>query len=164
MVVQDFQQFESLFVLKPDYYLVVSKDPYSWYVSYRNWARVCHWPTVRHHYIEEYNLFYGKFLELARQTDRIIFVRYMDLLADSVGMLGYLERTMKLEKTFLSTLFRKRPGRVPLSTRYTQKERVEYLNEGFLQKMSAAEFEELNRNLDKGVCRALGYEVKMSSG
>src|SRR6476620_9252679 len=36
--VRDFAEFEALFDSAPAYYLVISKDPYSWYLSYRKWA------------------------------------------------------------------------------------------------------------------------------
>ena len=60
--VDKFDQFEILFDVIPEYYIIVSKDPYSWCLSYLNWAGKCGWPDVDHHYIEEYNLFYGKYL------------------------------------------------------------------------------------------------------
>ena len=39
IVVDTFDQFESLFEVVPDYYFIISKDPYSWNLSYRNWAK-----------------------------------------------------------------------------------------------------------------------------
>src|SRR5690349_12021064 len=80
--IDDYASFEKLLTNIPDYCLVISKDPYSWLLSYEKWAKICDWLPAQHHYIEEYNLFYGKWLELADQTDKIIFVRYIDLLQD----------------------------------------------------------------------------------
>lgn len=62
--------FEQLLEVVPDYYLIISKDPYSWFLSYSAWAKRSNWPEVPYHYILEYNLFYGKWLEFSRQTKK----------------------------------------------------------------------------------------------
>jgi hypothetical protein len=99
--VKNFDEFERLLETLPDYYVVISKDPYSWFLSYSNWAKKCNWPTVAHHYIKEYNLFYGKWLEFSGQTDKIVFVRYIDLLQNTDLELERLETKMKLQKNCL---------------------------------------------------------------
>ena len=32
------QELDAFFKTSPDYYLVISKDPYSWYLSYKAWG------------------------------------------------------------------------------------------------------------------------------
>jgi hypothetical protein len=92
VVVDDLASYEALLPKLPDKYVVISKDPYSWLLSYHRWARRCGWPTPDHDYIEEYNAFYGTLLDLASGNDRMRFVRYGDLIVDELGELAALER------------------------------------------------------------------------
>lgn len=155
--VANFKQFESLSEVLPDYYLVISKDPYSWYLSYKNWAQKCNWPAAKHHYIEEYNLFYGKFLELSSQTDKIIFVRYIDLIKDPDAALKRLEATMKLKRKLRSLLALKKPEEVPQSSSFTDERRNYYLGEEYLNEYTDEELQTLNGCLDTQVAYLLGY-------
>ena len=50
IVANTYEQFQNLFPTAPDFFIVISKDPYSWYLSYQNWAEKCNWPSVGHHY------------------------------------------------------------------------------------------------------------------
>jgi hypothetical protein len=159
--IDNFEQFERLFDVVPDYYLVISKDPYSWYLSYRNWARKCNWPDVDHHYISEYNLFYGKFLEFSRQTGKIIFIKYVDLVRDADSVLEQLEKKMSLKKKLLARLKLRRTGRVSQSSRFTDDRRAYYLDENYLEKYSNDELQALNDCLDAEVASLLGYEKRV---
>ena len=98
--IETFNQFQELLKVKPDYILIVSKDPYSWYLSYKNWAQKCHWPNVDHHYIEEYNLFYRLFMNISSQSDTFIFIKYIDLIRDPSTSLRDLEEKMNLKNSF----------------------------------------------------------------
>lgn len=89
LIINSFMHFEQLLEIIPDYYLVISKDPYSWLISYKNWAQRCQWPVVPFHFILEYNLFYGKFLELSQQSSKIVFIRYIDLLQKDTEAFGH---------------------------------------------------------------------------
>ena len=60
--------------------IVISKDPYSWLLSYEKWAKKCNWPNPSYQYIEEYNLFLDKWRVFAQQSNDILFIRYIDLL------------------------------------------------------------------------------------
>ena len=157
LVVRTFAEFEELFVKPPQFYVVISKDPYSWYLSYRNWAQICNWPTVGHHYIEEYNLFYDSFLELAKQTDKILFVRYVDLLQTDHAELQRLASRMNLRRRPLLGLLSKTPRRVPQSSHFADERRDYYLRKDFMREFTAGELRELNARLDHRVATALGY-------
>lgn len=158
IVVETFYQFEELFNVTPDYYLIISKDPYSWYLSYRNWAKKCNWPKVNHHYIEEYNLFYKTFIEFSYQSDKFIFVRYIDLIKDAGAVLNSLEKYMKLERRLFSQLILKKPRKVSQSATFTESKRAYYLNKEYLEEYSAEDMQRLNELLDPQVISFLGYE------
>lgn len=157
--VRDFAALEAMFAAAPDGYLVTSKDPYSWYTSYLRWAKRCNWEPVPHHYIREYNLFYGKFLELAGQTDKILFVRYADMVRDPEAVLGGLEERLDLEKSWLARFGLRVASKVPKSVEFTPERRAYYLEERYLDELSDGELHFLNQELDEAVARGLGYEI-----
>ena len=160
--VETFEQFEALFEVVPDYYLIISKDPYSWYLSYRKWAKKCNWPNVSHHYIEEYNLFYRTFMEFSFRSDKFIFVRYIDLIKDTDVMLNYLEMEMKIKKKFFAGLTLKKPNKVPQSDPFTDEKLAYYLNEKYLKEYGKEDMQTLNSLLDSQVVYFLGYELKFT--
>ena len=158
IIIKDIDDLECFFDVIPDYYLVISKDPYSWYLSYSRWARKCRWPSVKHHYIEEYNLFYGKLLSLSEKTDRFIFVKYGDLLTDTIGTLQQLEYDMKLKKKLLSSIRMNVPRKVAQSKWFSDKKRHDYINKTYLSEYTSTELKELNNRLDSTVAGLLGYQ------
>lgn len=158
IIVENFENFEALFEVVPDYYLVLSKDPYSWYLSYREWAKKCNWPKVNHHYIEEYNLFYGKFLEFSNQTEKVIFVKYIDLLKDSNAVLNQLQERMNLKKTIISRFILRKPSKVSQSSRFANERRAYYIEEKYLKEYSNEDLQLLNDSLDIEVTGLLGYQ------
>ncbi len=160
MVVGNFEHFEQLFSVRPNFYLVISKDPYSWYLSYNDWAKKCRWPDASHHYIEEYNLFYGKLMELSSQTDRFVFIRYVDLIKDANAVLSHLEARMGLKKNLLSRLALRRPQKVSQSSRFTEVKRAYYLKEKYLSRYDSEALQLLNSRLSPQVIFLLGYEKR----
>lgn len=160
IIVEDFESFESLFDISPDYYVIISKDPYSWYLSYLNWAKKFNWPDVSHNYIEEYNLFYGKFIEFSKQSDKFVFVKYIDLVKDANAVLNQLEEKMNLKRNFISRFFRRQPKHVAQSSRFTEERRSYYLDEKYLKEYSEEDLQLLNSLLDNEVAISLGYQVR----
>jgi len=158
IIVDELEQFESLFKVEPDYYLIISKDPYSWYLSYRTWADKCNWPKVTHHYIEEYNQFYKTFMEFSSQSDKFLFIRYTDLIEDTGAVLSSLENRMELKRKLLSRLKLKKPGKVSQSSAFSETKRTYYLNQEYLKKYSADDLRIVNELLDPQVISFLGYE------
>ncbi len=159
--VKDFEEFEQLFEIVPNYYLIISKDPYSWFLSYSNWAKKCNWAAATHHYIEEYNLFYGKWLQFSHQTDKIIFIKYIELLRNTNLELHRLEGKMNLQKKLLANLFSSEVDKVPQSSSFTNERQAYYINELYLKKYSLAALQTLNRHLDSQVISLLGYEKRV---
>ena len=153
-----FKEFERLLEVVPDYYLVISKDPYSWLLSYTRWAEQCHWPDVSHHYLIEYNLFYGKWLEFSGQTDRILFVRYLDLLQASDKELSRLESQIALKKKFLSPFTSRLITKVPQSEEFSNNRREYYLTRQYLKSYTREELHTINTLIDPQLLSGLDYQ------
>ena len=158
--IASFIDFEKLLEVAPDYYLIISKDPYSWYLSYLDWARRSKWEPVPYHYILEYNLFYAKWLEFSQQTERILFVRYPDLLRDPDQELKRLESKMQLKKKFLYSLRSNLVPKVPQSGEFSSERQSYYLNEQYLQSYTKEGLKEINDLIDPVVINLLGYQKK----
>ena len=141
----------------PDYYLVLAKDPYSWYVSYRRWAQINRWPRPDHHYICEWNLFYGRWWEWATaEPRRVLFVRYEDLIRDGLGQLQALADRCGLS---LPPDPVTRLDRVAESRTFSASRRSHYLSAGYLESLWPRELAELNAQLDRGLVDGLEYEL-----
>lgn len=162
--IPDFENYERLLEVVPDYYLVISKDPYSWLLSYNNWAEKCNWPDVPHNYIIEYNLFYSKWLEFSQQTERIIFCRYIDLLKDADEELNRLQSKMDLREKFLYSLIKSPLNEVAQSNRFSSDRRKYYLSEKYLEDYNKSDLHEINRFLDPDVISLLGYAKRENVG
>jgi hypothetical protein len=157
---QDFISFECQLPISPDYYLIISKDPYSWLRSYEKWAKLCNWQSPTHHYIVEYNLFYRKWIEFSYQTNKIDFIRYIDLLADPVNVLDQLRISKELKRKTLTLFLPKNPLRVPQSRKFTPQNFRYYKNEEYLYTYSDEELQKIDDLVDFQVFSFLGYEMK----
>jgi hypothetical protein len=158
--IASFIDFEKLLEFVPDYYLIISKDPYSWYLSYNDWARRSKWEPVPYHYILEYNLFYAKWLEFSQQTKKILFVRYIDLLRSPDEELNRLELEMHLQKKFLYMLRSNVVFKVPQSGEFSIDRRSYYVSEQYLQSFTKEDLKEINDLIDPRVITLLGYQKK----
>ncbi len=162
ILVDSFDQFQALFEVTPDFYLILSKDPYSWYLSYQSWAENCNWPNVTHHYIEEYNLFYKTFIDFSSQSEKFLFIRYVDLLKDTDAVLNAIENKLGLKKKLISRFRIRIPEEVPMSGEFLKSKRDYYLNAEYLRKYSSEDIQILNELLDPQVMSFLGYELRNS--
>jgi hypothetical protein len=165
--VSSYNQFMELTGLKVpiDGIIVISKDPYSWYLSYCKWAKKCNWEKVNHHYIEEYNLFYAKWMELSKESNTMHFIRYIDLLTDKNKILAQLKNKYQLtghlslksiKSKILHTKF------VPQSDKFTKSKNDYYVNQEYLQKLSADEIHTINEKLSDELMSFLGYQKHKS--
>jgi len=155
-----FADFEDLLKRVPDFYLVISKDPYSWFLSYRRWGRKCEWPDVKHHYIEEYNHFYGKWMQFSQETEKVVFVRYSDLLSDSDAELGRIAERTELGVRRFSGLSPQCISKVPQSSLFTDERRDYYTQERYLEEISPEELVTINQIFDEDVMSFLGYSKR----
>ncbi len=160
LVATDLQTFEGLIGCKADAYVVISKDPYSWLLSYRAWARMCNWPEPGHHYIQEYNLFYRSFLTLAKESSRFHFVRFIDLLRDRQGTLASLARRIGLRPRRLPRLLNFRLRRLAKTDSFTARKADFYLQGRYFDRYTSQELAEVNGVLDPAVVAELGYSVR----
>jgi hypothetical protein len=142
--------------------VIVSKDPYSWFISYLKWAKKNKWPKVNYHYAEEYNNFYGKWAEFQKNEPRILFVRYIDLLTDSKKELKKAEETFNLSHRPENTDAKSTIKKVPQSRRFTDKKYKFYTEKKYLRKISKAELKRINSILDVQLMAELNYEFERS--
>ncbi|MCF8226895.1 MAG: hypothetical protein K9J30_13545 [Bacteroidales bacterium] len=153
---EDFEQ-KALENKKPEGYVIVSKDPYSWNLSYTKWGVKHNWGESPHPYVLEYNEFYRKWLEFSEETDRIIFVRYMDLLKSQLSVLKDIHKKYELtvKEPFEES---DRLKKVPMSRRFSRKKLNYYLKGKYLKKYTREELKELNNHIDHQLLEKLGYK------
>lgn len=155
---RSFQQFEqeALQGVRLDLVVVISKDPYSWHLSYTKWGKKNGWPPSPHPYIKEYNEFYRKWLQFSEESSRVLMVKYIDLLSDPAD---FLEKTgQRFDLPLIQEIkTRIRIKKVPVSRRFTPKREEYYLNGKYLEEFSPPELEELNNNIDHELIKKLGY-------
>ena len=159
-----FADFERILGDTPNSYLIISKDPYSWLLSYCQWAKKCHWPEVSHHYIAEYNLFHGKWLEFSRQTNKIVFIRYVDLLQNAARELSLLEATIGLKKRFGRRVLSSRVNKVAQSPEFSNDRAAFYVNKLYLRSYTARDLREVNSLVDPDVLSGLRYHKEENVG
>jgi len=160
--VNSFEQFESLFSVVPDFYLIISKDPYSWFLSYKKWSIKCNWPKVDHHYILEYNYFYNVFRKFSSQTNKLIFIRYIDLIKRPKEKMREIEKRINLYKNIFGNILIRIPGNVPLSNTFSVEQRNYYLFEKYLMDINPEEIKKINKLIDSDLLTFLGYEKKIN--
>ena len=165
LVVNSGSEFFQQLDIDPDFVLIISKDPYSWYISYQKWAKKCDWPPVNHHYIEEYNLFYGKWLDLAEANSKFIFVQYAELLENPDAVIEKLAVQMDLKTTIWSAIRNRFSGRdsriskVSHSGSFNESQQEYYQQKQYMADFNEAELNQLNEALDLGVLEKLGYQI-----
>lgn len=146
-----------------DIYLVISKDPYSWFISYDRWGKKNNWEPSPHHTILEYNAFYSKWHEFSREDNRVMMIRYIDLLTDRNEVLDSMQKKFSLD--VIREIGEKRKiKKVPMSHRFTQKKERYYIEGEYLKSFSEEELCELNRHLDHGLAMQLHYEIHEHAG
>lgn len=163
LVFNSFSEYESMALEGQviDLYLIISKDPYSWHLSYKSWGKKNNWGSPPHPYVLEYNEFHRKWLDFSKETSRIHFVRYIDLLTDKSSVLQVIRDKYDLEiiKEIDTPLSIKK---VPMSHRFSDKKARYYTEFRYLQDFSKEELNEINRNIDHDLVAALGYQSYFS--
>jgi len=160
-VFDGFEAFEKALPEPADGYVVISKDPYAWALSYRSWANKCKWPKVDFHPAAEWEAFYGKWLDFSHQTDRIQFVRYVDLLSRSEHVLGAVARRFGIdadEESVVGAL-----DRVPQSGAFTDERKRYYVEQEYLGEMRDTEIAAINHEVSERTLIGLGYERHTAS-
>lgn len=155
-----YNDFEKVLPIIPDKIVIISKDPYSWYLSYRSWAKKCEWPVASHHYIEEYNSFYSKWLSFKRETNKIIFVKYFDLLQSHDKTVNDLQNQLELTEKWQLPFMSAKLKKVSQSKKFTDKRKKYYLDKEYLNEYKTDELYIINDKLDCRVVKELGYLVE----
>ncbi len=142
--------------------IVVSKDPYSWFLSYSNWARKCEWELPNYHYIEEYNGFYGKWNEFRKENPKIHFVRYIDLLINPKMEMEIIQEKFELELKSIRKMrgLKTQFGKISMSRSFSSDRLKFYTEKQYLKKLDKQSFEAINERLDKSLMQDLGYDVE----
>jgi hypothetical protein len=144
------------------HYVVVVKEPYSWYISYCKLAKKNNWPTympkwANQHYMTDYSMFCRKWLNFRKEApEKIVILRYEDLLQDFAGNLEKVRSQFGLEKVVKEY---QDFSKVNMSRKFTDKRRNYYLNKKFLELLADEELFVLTENLDPSVVEELGYEL-----
>lgn len=159
---QSFKDFESSLGLNTpvDGILIISKDPYSWLLSYENWAAKCQWPQPHYNYVEEYVAFLNKWKQFSEESDKIYFIKYLDLLTAPEKVLQEIQIKYKASKKF--RLFNKtitEIKKVKVSDTFTSQKKKYYLEKQYLNQYSPSKLHSVNSVLDPELMKLLGYEI-----
>jgi len=156
----------------PDFFVVISKDPYSWLLSLRSHAkkREKRYKNLKFHPIKEYILYYKKLISLSEQGGNFIFVKYVDMISN-VDNLSRLQKLMNLRKRVENINNNKK--KVYMSDTFSEERRRFYMDKLYLNKLRddasrspegyffrQDHIEEINRNLDEEVIEYLGYKIE----
>jgi hypothetical protein len=142
--------------------IVISKDPYSWLLSYEKWAKKCNWPTPKYNYIEEYNLFLNKWKDFAQQSNDVIFVKYIDLLVQPEIELTKIENKFSLKRRWNT----KRKGlkteleKVKVSEKFSLDKKDFYIQKKYLKDYDRKKIDLINSTLDENLMEFLNYEFQ----
>ncbi len=142
-------------------YIVIVRDPFSWYLSVRKEAKKMKWLTyigtnVNPNFMIDWNLFYRKWLHFQKEEpDRVLFLNYEDLLLDFHKSMERVEAHLDAERkdeTFQDV------SKVFKSKKYTE-ERKDHLREKrYLKEYEPRNLFLLAQHLDRGLMDALNYE------
>ncbi len=156
----DFKDFENQLPdeVKADAIIILSKDPYSWYLSYIKWGKRHNWPTPSHPDILEYNAFYKKWLQFSEESEKVVHIKYIDLLTDQETVIQSIKKQFGFEWTRGSEKVRKRIKKVPYSSKFTHKRLRYYSDELFLKDFNQQALKEINNHIDHELIEKLGYK------
>ncbi len=145
----------------PRFYFIMSKDPYSWLVSYMRWAKKCGWREPGFHYATEYQLFYKKWLDIGSEDSRVFFIRYIDLLIDPESVISDVKKKCGLEDRLLSFLMSKRVAKVGQSSTFTDDRMKYYKDKRYLADIDESDVNHINSIVSQDVLRGLGYAYEV---
>lgn len=158
--IQDLNDFESKLEIEgiAEGFIIISKDPYSWLISYKKWAKRMKWPAPPHPYLLEYNEFYRKWWELYMKSEKVMFIRYSDLLLNTDETLEGLSLKFNLNRHEQEASADEPITKVPYSSKFTRKKLLYYSKEKFLKKYSKKDLKDINQIIDHDLIKKLGYK------
>ncbi len=160
LLFRDFIDFEKQLSFEKgfDGIIVLSKDPYSWNISYSKWGKKNRWPAPPHPYLLEYNEYYRKWLQFSEESKRVILVRYVDLLSERENLLLLIQNQLGLSKRKEESGNEKTIKKVPRSSKFTKNRLKYYLKEEYLQGYNQQYLDEVNNYIDHDLIKKLGYK------
>ncbi len=143
---------------KPDIIFVLSKDPYSWLLSHKRWAKVCNWPATDYPYIKEYQAFYEEWMRLGRDKAKVLFIRYEDLLTNKKEVFSRIAEALKQEpKRDIGTLD---VNKVNQSSAFDASKKQYYADKQYMTDVSDTERLEISECVGDRLAAFLGYEIE----
>jgi hypothetical protein len=142
-------------------YIFITKEPYSWYLSFCREAKKNKWPTllkkhVNNHYMTDYSMFCEKWLQFENESEKVIHIQYEELVKDFNGTLDKIQKIFDLEKMHSDYA---NLTKVPKSKKFTKKKKSFYEKGEFKQLFTEDELFVLTKNLDAKVIKELRYKL-----
>lgn len=142
-------------------YIVIAKDPFSWYLSVRKEAKKRKWPGYtptgwNSNLMIDYNLFHKKWLAFQEEApERVLILNYEQFLLAFEDTLDRIASHFELEK--------KKPyqdvSKVFKSKKFTEKRKAYYRERLYMEKFDREGGFLLTEMLDRSVVERLGYEL-----
>lgn len=149
-------------------YVVVSKEPYSWYLSFNRFARrekifyFMKKKYLNHLYMIDYTNFFKQWLKFKdERPEKIMLVRYESLLTDFENTMTGLKDHWDLEQISDSL---QNLQKVNMSKNFNEEKRQAYIEGKFYEKFSDKELRVLTGHLDPEVMERLGYQMHYPKG
>lgn len=163
-LVMDLDKPYELLDLKKYPIFIISKDPINWLSSYKKWAIKCNW-ELKETYINEYFEFYGRWLLLANEGHKIMFIKYIDLVNKPIIVAFKIYFTVGFMfelKVLLKSLFGKYSiEKVAISPNFTSESlksyKPIYSMSDFNLNTGLSEYEKEVINLNKEILERLKY-------
>lgn len=157
IIAPDLASFEAqLPFAAPDLYLVVSKDPYSWFLSYQKWSIKNNWPPHEHHYMMEWVLFYSMWMGYAATDNRILCIKYDDLLTEPATALHQVASILQ----YPDVDHVRTTNKVYASRRFSPEKKQAHLSGENLKSIPETELSHINTLLPGKLMSFLGYGYK----
>jgi len=131
-------------------YIVVIKDPYSWYLSYKKHARKNKFIYLKRvlnsHYLMDYNLFYRKWLDFSIEApEKVLLLKYEDLIEDLNGTLQRIGEKFDLQRSTASVA---NPSKVEMNREFTTSRSAFYKEKRYLDQISDQDKEVIQHLID----------------
>jgi hypothetical protein len=101
-------------------------------------------------------------MNFSKQDDRILFIRYIDLLLEPENELSKIKTIFNLEYKIIPKLTGKaikQIRKVPQSTAFDNSKTEYYLKKGYLNYFTNESLKEINDCLDKSLMKELKYDM-----
>lgn len=157
-------------------YVIVVKDPYSWFLSWRETRKLAHKsPSPRFAFRRHYKS-HASWLALWKQhRGKVVVVRYEDVLSDFTGVLGnlaakfHLQLVPKLEDVSneIDLTYQTKDGKMfPYITLLDSPfaRRGYYLNRAYLDGYPSKLFAQVSEGIDWALMKNFGYERASQRG